>query len=76
VLNGHPLQNCPHEGTELFPPVAQNNGYPKADTLKFYTVPLDGLALGKNRIELKRVGTGKESCQFFSLELGIYRARS
>jgi hypothetical protein len=45
-------------------------------SIKFYTVPLDVLVPGKNRIEFKKAGAGKESCQFFSLELAIYRARS
>ena len=70
-LNGKPLDELQPEDTELFPPVAKNDGYPVRDSLKFYTVPLDVLICGSNRIELKNLA--KKSCQFVSLEIALYR---
>lgn len=71
-LNGKPLDTCPHDEVELFPPLAQNEGYPHRETLKFYTVPLDLLIPGKNHIEIKNLDKKKGSCQFFSMELALY----
>ena len=72
-LNGRRLQECEHEGVELFPPVAQNAGYASREALKFYTVPLDALIAGKNSIEIKNLDKKKASCRLFSVELALYR---
>jgi hypothetical protein len=72
-LNGKALAPCAHEGTELFSPLAQNAGYPAREALKFYDVPLDLLAVGANRVEIKNLDGGKSPCQFRSIEIGLYR---
>lgn len=71
-LNGKPLEPCPHADSELFPPLAQNAGYPTRDRLKFYAVPLALLIPGTNHFELTNLDRKKGSCQFFSLELALY----
>lgn len=71
-LNGKPLEPCDHEGAELFPPLAENEGYPKRDAVKFFAVPLRLLERGKNRVELKNLDRGKKSCRFQSLEIALY----
>ena len=71
-LNGQPLQPCPHAGSELFPPLAQNAGYPVREKLKFYAVPLALLVPGTNQLELTNLDRKKGPCQFFSLELALY----
>lgn len=53
--------------------MAQNESYPTRDRLKLYRVPLKLLAPGKNRIELENPEKKRGSCQFFSLELALYR---
>lgn len=75
-LNGKPLAPCGHEGTELFPPLAQNAGYATREALKFYTVPLDLVSVGRNRIEIKNLDSGKASCQFRSVEIALYLGRA
>jgi hypothetical protein len=72
-LNGKPLEPIEHEDTELFPPLAKNEGYPAGETLKFYAVPLGVLAPGSNKIEIKKTDQKKASCQFVSLEIALYR---
>jgi len=72
-LNEKQLEPCEHTDTELFPPLAQNAGYPIRAVLKFYTVPLDLLVAGKNKFKLTNADRKKASCQFFSLELALYR---
>lgn len=72
-LNGKPLEPCPHEAAELFPPLAQNAGYATRDRLKFYTVPLDLLVPGKNKVEIKNLDRKRGSCQLFSLEIALYQ---
>lgn len=74
-LNGVPLESCGHDGTELFPPLAQNEGYPKPDAVKFYAVPLELIERGKNRVELRNLDRGKESFRFQSLEIALYSGR-
>ena len=72
-LNGKPLEPVQHEDTELFPPLAKNEGYAASDTLKFYAVPLDLLVPGSNKVEMKNLDRKKGSCQFVSLEIALYR---
>jgi hypothetical protein len=72
-LNGRQLEPRDHEGTELFPALAQNAGYPARDAVRFYTVPLGALAPGKNTVELKNLDRSQGSCTYFSLELALYR---
>jgi hypothetical protein len=72
-LNGKPLEPIEHEGTELFPALAKNDGYATCDTLKFYAVPLDVLIPGSNKVEIKNLDRKKGSCQFVSLEIALYR---
>ncbi len=72
-LNGKRLEECEHKDTELFPPVAQNAGYAARDTVKFFTVPLDSLIPGSNKVEIKNLDKEKTSCRLFSMELAFYR---
>jgi len=72
-LNGKPLEPVQHEETELFSPLAKNEGYAVRDALKFYEVPLDLLISGSNKVEIKNLDKKKASCQFFSLEIALYR---
>ena len=72
-LNGKQLQECEHEGVELCPPVAKNEGYATRNCVKFYTVPLDLLAAGKNVVTIENLGREKRSCRLFSLEIALYR---
>jgi hypothetical protein len=74
-LNGTKLDTHPNEGTELFPPLGHNAGYPLYETLKFYAVPLKLLVSGRNRIEINNMDREKKSCQFFSMELALYRPK-
>ncbi|HPA16227.1 MAG TPA: hypothetical protein PLU30_00670 [Verrucomicrobiae bacterium] len=71
-LNGKALQPCEHDGTELFPPLAQNAAYPAREMLKFFAVPLELLKGGSNRVEVKRLVQGKAACQFRSVEIALY----
>lgn len=71
-LNGTALASRNHEGTELFPPLAQNAAYPTADRLRFFDVPLALVARGKNRVEIRNLDAGKAPCQFRSIEIGLY----
>jgi len=73
-LNGQPLAAVPHEGVELFTPLAQNDGYATAEQVRFFAVPLDRLVRGLNTIELKNTDRKKGSVHFHSLELGLYRS--
>ncbi len=72
-LNGKQLEECEHEGVELFPPIAENVGYATGDVVRFYAVPLDAIVPGRNTIELKNLDKEKRSCKFFSVEIGLYR---
>ncbi|MFA6565054.1 MAG: family 10 glycosylhydrolase [Verrucomicrobiia bacterium] len=72
-LNGTLLKPCKHEDTELFPPLAQNICYPTHEKLKFYTVPLDALIPGRNKVDIRNLDAKKESCAFHSLEIALYR---
>ena len=72
-LNGKALKPIEHEGTELFPPLAENEGYANRDALKFYAVPLDALVAGSNKVEIKRLDKKKGKCDFYSLEIALYR---
>ncbi|NQT16838.1 MAG: hypothetical protein HQ582_29040, partial [Planctomycetes bacterium] len=71
-LNGEPLEPCEHDGTELFPPLADNAGYAEPETLKFYAVPLDLLVPGGNKVEMTNLNEAATSCRFVSLELGLF----
>ena len=57
----------------MFPPLERNDGFPSRDRLKFFAVPLDRLALGYNRIEIKKLDKAKMTCILFSMELAIDR---
>ncbi len=72
-LNGKQLTPCKHEGTELFPPLAQNPAYATRDALKFYAVPLDILVPGSNKVEIKNLDKQKTKCKLISMELAIYK---
>jgi hypothetical protein len=72
-LNGEQLRPCEHRDATLFPPLAQNAGYAARETLKFYAVPLDLMIPGDNKVEIKNLDRAKTSCNFVSLELGLYR---
>lgn len=72
-LNDANLDSCPHEGSELFTPLDRNPSYPLREKLKFYSVPLNLLVPGSNRIEIKNLDRNKKSCQFYSMELALYR---
>jgi len=72
-LNGKQLEPIQHDGIELFPPLAQNESYPTRDTLKFYEVPPGLLVPGGSKVEIKNLDKKKSSCQFFSLEIALYR---
>jgi hypothetical protein len=71
-LNGKPLPEVEHESAELFPPLAQNEGYATRDRVRFFAVPLDYLIPGTNTIKMKNEDQKRRSCQFFSLELALY----
>ncbi|HBJ83795.1 MAG TPA: hypothetical protein DDZ88_07995 [Verrucomicrobiales bacterium] len=72
-LNGEPLQSLIHEGTELFPSVDQNPGYPAPEVLKFYTVPLDRIVAGKNTVKISNLDRKKGTCDLRSMEFALYR---
>jgi len=72
-LNGTQLQECQHDGVELFPPVAHNAGYATRDRVKFHTVPLDLLIAGKNTVRIENLDRKKRSCRLFSLEIALFR---
>jgi hypothetical protein len=72
-LNGTRLEPCEHEGTELFPPVTQNESYATGERVKFYAVPLDLLVPGENRIHIKNANRDKRSVNLFSMEVGLFR---
>ena len=72
-LNGRQLEPCEHEGTELFPPLARNAGYPVRNALRFYAVPLDALIPGTNEVVIKNLDKAKASCTLFSIEMALYR---
>jgi hypothetical protein len=72
-LNGKPLQECEHEGVELFSAVAQNAGYATREAVKFFTVPLDLLVSGKNSVVIKNLDKKQASCRVFSMELALFK---
>jgi hypothetical protein len=72
-LNGKPLDPVQPEDTELFPPLARGEAYPARDALKFYAIPLNLLIPGRNKVELQNLDRKKSACQFYSLEIGLYR---
>ena len=72
-LNNKQLEICQVGDTELFPPVERNKSYPTLEVLKFYTVPLDLIIPGYNRVEIKNLDKQKASCKFYSMELALYR---
>ena len=73
-LNGKALSPCEHEGTELVPPVYPSDyGYPTADKVKFYSVPLADILSGKNRIEAQNLDKAKRSCELWSMEVYLSR---
>lgn len=72
-LNGESLEPVAHEETELFVPVAQNTGYPMAQVLKFYTVPLSRIVAGKNTVKISNLSRDKGACELRSMELALYR---
>ena len=45
----------------------------QAKALKFYTVPLDLLAVGRNTVHIKNADRDKGSMNLFSMELALYR---
>jgi hypothetical protein len=73
TLNGRALEPLERADTELFPPVDQNASYPPRGRLKFYAVPLDALICGQNTLLLKNTNLSAGACDFFSLELALYR---
>lgn len=73
TLGGQALEPVEHEGVELFPPLAQNPGYASHDAVRFFAVPLNLPAKGKNQLELKNLDRSIRSCSFFSVELGLYK---
>ena len=72
-LNGKPLEPIQREETELFPQLAKNESYATRDTLKFYAVPPDLLVPGANKVEIRNSDKKKASCQFYSIEIALYR---
>ena len=72
-LNGTELAPEIFTGTELFPPIDSNPAYPPAERLQFFTVPVERIVPGRNTIRLTNRERSKRSCEFVSLELGIYR---
>ena len=72
-LNGKRLESCPHKYPELFPPLAQNEGYAARDALKFFAIPLDALNSGRNEVRISNLDAKKAACTFSSLEIAIYR---
>ncbi|MDD4872857.1 MAG: hypothetical protein PHR77_20075 [Kiritimatiellae bacterium] len=72
-LNGKQLETCQHEDTELFPPLAQNAGYPTHERLKFYAVPLAALISGDNEVTIRNLDAEKSPCTLMSLEIALYR---
>lgn len=72
-LNGQLLEPIEHETTELFPPLARNESYPTRDVLKFFEVPPRLLVSGGNKIQIKNLDRKTGSCQFFSVEIALYR---
>ena len=73
ALNGIQLTSLEREDTELFTPVAQNEAYPTRETLRFFTVPLDRIIAGRNSVRLANRERATRSCEFVSMELGLYR---
>jgi hypothetical protein len=72
-LNGQRLEPCEHRENALFLPLAENAGYPARETLTFYSVPLDLLVPGNNKVEIENLDRAKTSCNFVSMELGLFR---
>jgi len=72
-VNGTRLVPCEHKKPELFAPLAHNAGYADREALKFYTVPLDVLVSGKNRIHIRNADEHKASIRLFSMEFALYR---
>ncbi|MEI8205547.1 MAG: hypothetical protein WCG03_01560 [Kiritimatiellales bacterium] len=74
TLNGKPLEPTTYEDTEFSPPVQKTKqGYPTAEKLKFFAVPLADIIPGKNRIEARNLDKAKRSCELFSMELYLAR---
>ncbi len=73
TLNGTELAVCDRAETELFPPLAQNAGYPTRATLRFFEVPPAVLVSGRNRIGLRAGAGAKPPFSFVGLELGLFR---
>lgn len=72
-LNGQSLKPLAHEGTELFPRVAENLSHPAAETVKFFTVPLNRIITGLNKIEISNLDLKKGNFGLRSMELALYR---
>ncbi|MES2697596.1 MAG: hypothetical protein V4773_29290 [Verrucomicrobiota bacterium] len=71
--NKTPLTPLAREETELFPPLAQNEAYPARAALRFFTVPLERIVPGRNTLRLANRQRTTRSCEFVSMELGLYR---
>jgi hypothetical protein len=74
-LNGQRLKLCEHHENALFLPLAQNAGYAARETLQFYSVPLDLLIPGNNKVEIENLDRARTSCNFVSMELGLFRPK-
>ncbi|AQQ72137.1 hypothetical protein SMSP2_02518 [Limihaloglobus sulfuriphilus] len=73
-LNAELLEECEFEKTEFFEPVVETgHGYPPAEKLKFYAVPLSDITAGKNTFRILNLDKETESCEIVSLELALYR---
>jgi hypothetical protein len=73
VFNGTVLAPCVRDDTELFPPVMRNAGYPDADRLKFYAIPLGAFTAGNNEVTVRTLDPKKPPCWFISIEIALYR---
>jgi len=74
TLNGKLLQPCEYEDTEFSPPIKTTpHGYPTADKLKFFAVPLADIIPGKNKFEVRNLDKAKSSVGIYTLELRLCR---
>lgn len=72
-VNGHALEPCEHEDTELFPPLTRTEAYATRDRLKFYALPPSLLVAGSNTVEIARLDAGGPPSILFSLEIGLFK---
>ena len=72
-FNGIKLDSYLHKGDELFKPIIINEAYPRHETLRFYTVPLEKIISGENEVVIRNIDRETVSCEFNSLEIALYR---